>query len=437
MRLKVLGFRDKDKGLFMAGKYQIPRGTFDILPEDSYKWQYVINVFKEVVRTYNYQEIITPIFEKSEVFERSVGNSSDIVQKEMYRFQDKKGREFALRPEGTAPVVRSYVENSLGMNGGNTKLFYLGPMFRYDRPQKGRFRQFYQYGIENIGSDNPFIDAEAIALGYAFLKKLGLTNYTLEINSIGCANCTPGYDKALVKYFTPYLDEMCSDCRERINKKPKRLLDCKVPNCKKIAQNAPSMLDYLDDECRVHFAGVQNFLKKMEIPFTVNPKIVRGLDYYNKTAFEFIDNNLGAQNTLIGGGRYNGLISQFGGKDIPGTGFAGGFERLILSMETEELPFGKEQLPDIFLVTLGQKAFKYGNKLLLKLRDAGICVEYDPDKETMKSQMKTADRSRSSFTLILGEDELAKNKIILKNMESGEQELIGLEKIVENLKEDI
>ena len=418
----------------MASKYQIPRGTFDILPEDSYKWQYVTNVFKEVVRTYNYQEIITPIFEKSEVFERSVGESSDIVQKEMYRFQDKKGRKFALRPEGTAPIVRSYVENSLGMNGGNTKLFYFGPMFRYDRPQKGRFRQFYQYGVENIGSDNPFIDAEVIAIGYSFLKKLGLQNFELQINSIGCVNCTPDYDKALVKYFTPYLNEMCSDCNTRINKKPKRLLDCKVPNCKKIAQNAPSMLDYLDDECRDHFTGVQDFLKKMEIPFTVNPKIVRGLDYYNKTAFEFIDNNLGAQNTLIGGGRYNGLISQFGGKDIPGTGFAGGFERLILSMETEELSFGKEQRPDIFLVTLGRKAFEYGNKLLLKLRDAGICVEYDPDKETMKSQMKAANRSRSRFALILGEDELAGNKIILKDMESREQKLIGLKKIVESLK---
>jgi histidyl-tRNA synthetase len=189
----------------MASKYQIPRGTFDILPEDSYKWQYVINVFKEVVRTYNYQEIITPIFEKSEVFERSVGESSDIVQKEMYRFQDKKGRKFALRPEGTAPIVRSYVENSLGMGGGNTKLFYMGPMFRYDRPQKGRFRQFYQYGVENIGSDNPFIDAEVIAIGYSFLKKLGLQNFELQINSIGCLNCTPNYDKALVAYFTPFL----------------------------------------------------------------------------------------------------------------------------------------------------------------------------------------------------------------------------------------
>ncbi len=421
----------------MASKYQIPRGTFDILPKDSYKWQYVTNVFKEVVRTYNYQEIITPIFEKSEVFERSVGESSDIVQKEMYRFQDKKGRKFALRPEGTAPIVRSYVENSLSMGGGNTKLFYMGPMFRYDRPQKGRFRQFYQYGVENIGSDNPFIDAEVIAIGYSFLKKLGLQNFELQINNIGCANCTPDYDKALIEYFTPFLKELCSDCRERINKKPKRLLDCKVPSCKKIAQNAPSMLDYLDNECRDHFTGVQDFLKKMEIPFTANPKIVRGLDYYNKTAFEFIDNNLGAQNTLIGGGRYNGLISQFGGKDVPGTGFAGGFERLILSMETEKLSFGKEQLPDIFLVTLGRKAFECGNKLLLKLRDAGISVEYDPDKETLKSQMKAADRSRSRFALILGEDELAKDKIILKNMESGKQQLIELEKIIESLKKGV
>lgn len=418
----------------MAVKYQIPRGTFDILPEESYKWQYITNVFREVSREFSYKEIVTPIFEKRELFERSVGNSSDIVQKEMYKFKDKKGREFALRPEGTAPVVRSFVENNLGMGGGNTKLFYIGPMFRYDRPQKGRFRQFYQYGVENIGSNDPYIDAEVIAMGYTFLEKLGLKNFELEISSIGCANCSGNYDKILVKYFEPFMQELCLDCRDRINKNPKRLLDCKVPECKKIAQKAPSMLDYLDEECKEHFLEVQRNLEIMQIPFTVNPKIVRGLDYYNKTAFEFVDKNLGAQDTLIGGGRYNDLIGQFGGKDVPGIGYAGGFERLMLSMETEGVTFGEKQIPDIYLVTLGEKVKDVAGKLLLDLRIAGISVEFDPDKNSIKSQMKAADKLQVCFALILGDDELAQNKIILKDMKSGEQELFGVEKIVESLK---
>ncbi|MDO9578247.1 MAG: histidine--tRNA ligase [Candidatus Cloacimonadales bacterium] len=421
----------------MAEKYSVPRGTFDILPADSYKWQYVKKVFSEVAAQFNFQEIVTPIFEQTDVFERSVGGSSDIVQKEMYRFQDKKGRNFALRPEGTAPVVRSFVENNLGMTGGNTKLFYLGPMFRYDRPQKGRYRQFYQYGIENIGSDNPFIDAEIIAFGYAFLSKLGLKNFELEINSIGCSNCSKDYNQALVEYFTPNLDKMCSDCNERINKNPKRLLDCKVPSCKEIAKDAPNMLEYLDEDCRTHFAQVQEYLNLMNIPFKVNPRIVRGLDYYNKTAFEFLDNNLGAQNALIGGGRYNGLVEQFGGKDTPGIGFAGGFERLLLSMETEGVSFGEEPKPNVFIVAIGEKAKQLTAKLLFDLRTNGIKAEYNPDKESLKAQMKAADKEKTRFTLILGEDEIAKNSIILKEMISGEQQEIPREKLVTFLQDKL
>jgi histidyl-tRNA synthetase len=405
----------------MSTKYSVPRGTFDILPDSSYKWEYIRNTFKEVAKSFNFQEIATPIFERTEVFERSVGDSSDIVQKEMYRFQDKKGRAFALRPEGTASVVRSFVENSLGMSGGNSKLYYMGPMFRYDRPQKGRYRQFYQYGIENIGSDNPFIDAEIIAFGYAFLTKLGLTNFELEINSIGCSNCSHDYDKALVEYFKPNLDKMCSDCNNRINKNPKRLLDCKVPSCQEIAKDAPVMLEYLDNECKTHFTKVQEYLDEMGIKYCVNPRIVRGLDYYNKTAFEFLDNNLGAQNALIGGGRYNGLVQQFGGKDTPGIGFAGGFERLILSMETAGLSFGEEAKPDIYFVCLGEAAKQKAAKLIYDLRENGIAVDYNPDKDSMKAQMKAADKSKARIVLILGEDEINKNIVILKEMESGEQ----------------
>ena len=421
----------------MANKYSVPRGTYDILPSESFKWQYVKRIFSEVAAQFNFQEIVTPIFEQTDVFERSVGDSSDIVQKEMYRFQDKKGRNFALRPEGTAPVVRSYVENSLGMTGGNTKLFYTGPMFRYDRPQKGRYRQFYQYGIENIGSDNPFIDAEIIAFGYAFLSKLALKNFELKINSIGCSNCSKDYDKALIEYFIPNLNIMCPDCNERINKNPKRLLDCKVTSCREIAKNAPNMLEYLDEDCRSHFAQVQEYLNQMNIPFKVNPKIVRGLDYYNKTAFEFLDNNLGAQNALIGGGRYNGLVEQFGGKDIPGIGFAGGFERLILSMETEGVSFGEELQPDVYIVAIGEKARQLTAKLLFDLRNNGIKAEYNPDKESLKAQIKAADKEKTRFTLIIGEDEIARNSVVVKEMEIGDQQEIPNENLIAILKEKL
>ena len=263
----------------MSLKYKIPRGTFDILPTESYKWKYITKIFRETANNYNFREIVTPIFETAGLYERSVGNTSDIVQKEMYKFTDKKGRIFALRPEGTAGIVRAFVENNLDKKDNSSKLYYLGPMFRYERPQKGRFRQHYQYGIENIGSAEPFIDAEVISFGYSFLKKLELTNFNLEINSIGCSHCSLDYNAALVDFYKPYLNDLCPDCRIRIDKNPKRLLDCKVSKCNEISRNAPSMLAYLDEDCRKHFERVQEFLIKIKIPFKINPKIVRGLDY--------------------------------------------------------------------------------------------------------------------------------------------------------------
>jgi histidyl-tRNA synthetase len=417
----------------MPGKYNIPRGTYDILPEDSYKWQFVRNTFREIAAKYNYKEIVTPIFESSGLFERSVGDSTDIVEKEMYKFQDKKGREFALRPEGTAPVVRSYVNNNLQNRDNSSKLYYMGPMFRYDRPQKGRYRQFYQYGIENFGSNDPYVDAEVIALGYNFLKKLGLKNFQLEINSIGCGSCSMDYDIALVEYFSNYKNDLCSDCNTRLNKNPKRILDCKVPGCKKIAENAPSMLSYLDETCRQDFELVKKYLNQMNIPFQVNPRIVRGLDYYTKTAFEYINNNLGAQNALAGGGRYDGLAEQLGGNSVPGIGFAGGFERLIISLENESVDFGGAPKPDLYFVTLGEKAELKAVTLLEKIRLGGISAEFDADKKTMKSQMKAADRSKTRFTLILGENELEQNKVLLKDMKSGDQSKIVLDSLMESL----
>ena len=411
-------------------KYKIPRGTYDILPSESYKWQYVQDTFRKVTRLYNFKEIVTPIFETSDLFERSVGDSSDIVEKEMYKFNDKKGRTLALRPEGTAPVVRSVVENNLDLDANSSKLYYMGPMFRYDRPQKGRYRQFYQYGVEYLGSDNAMIDAQTIALADTFLRQLGLKNYQLEINSIGNAACAKDYDAALIDFFKPHFDELCSDCQRRLDKNPKRVLDCKNKTCKTIARKAPSMLHYLDKECSVHFENLQKYLTEMKIDFVVNPTIVRGLDYYTKTAFEFIDPNLGAQSTLIGGGRYDGLVKQIGGRDVAGIGFAGGFERLLLSLEAEGIEIPNFDKPDVYLVTLGEKAESISAELLMRLRSNALSTEFHPDKKTMKAQMKAANRSKARFVILLGDDEIEQDKFNLKNMETGEQELVNFQEML-------
>ncbi len=407
--------------------YKIPRGTYDILPQQSYKWQKVIDAFRQIAGAYGYQELTTPVFEQASLFERSSGESSDVVKKEMYRFTDQKGREFALRPEGTAPVVRSYVENRLDLGGSNTKLFYIGPMFRYDRPQAGRYRQFYQYGIEFIGSNNPYFDAEVISILWNYLTGLGLRRLRLELNSVGCPECSAAYDAALRNYFQPHLAELCPDCQLRYGQKPRRLLDCKVPGCKTIAAQAPSQLEYLDEACKAHFSAVQEYLGLMQTPFTINPRIVRGLDYYTNTAFEIVYEGLGAQNSLAGGGRYNGLIEQIGGKSIPAIGFAGGFERLLLALDEEQLDLGAPAVPDVYVITLGEAAQQLILPYLNALRNAGIYAEFDPDKASFKAQLKAADHSQARFALIVGADEVAAQQATLKNLQSGEQQTLPLE----------
>ena len=402
-------------------EYKIPRGTFDILPADSAKWQQVMSAFRETAQAFGYAEITTPVFEQAELFERSSGESSDVVQKEMYRFQDRKGRWLALRPEGTAPVVRSYVENHLEAQGRLTKLYYIGPMFRYDRPQAGRYRQFYQYGAECIGSHHPYYDAEIIALQVAFLRKLGLQKIELEINSVGCPNCSKIYDEALENYFEPHKEELCGDCRTRLQTKPRRLLDCKVPSCKAIAKGAPVMTDYLDSDCREHFEQVKSYLDKMDISYKVNPRIVRGLDYYTHTAFEFLNPALGAQNAIGGGGRYDGLIAQIGGKDTPAVGIAGGFERLLLSLEQEGITVSRPYRPRAYLVLLGEAARESGIRLLGQLRLSGFSVQHDPEKDSFKAQLKAADSSQARFALIIGEDEVKAGTVTIKDLAAGTQ----------------
>ncbi len=410
-------------------KYQIPRGTYDILPEQSYKWQKVISSFRELAAACGYEEISTPVFEQAALFERSSGESSDVVKKEMYRFTDQKGREFALRPEGTAPVARAYLENRMDIGPALRKLYYIGPMFRYDRPQAGRYRQFQQYGVEFIGSNNPFYDAEVISLLWFYLIGLGLKNLRLELNSVGCASCAKEYDKALQKYFQPHLAGLCPDCQVRIEVKPRRLLDCKVKTCKEIAQGAPSQLDYLDETCRDHFSSTQRMLELMRVPFTINPRIVRGLDYYTNTAFEVIHEGLGAQNSLAGGGRYNGLLEQIGGKNTPAIGFAGGFERLLLALEEEKALPVQAPVPDVFVITMGVAAQELILPCLVELRQAGVYAGYDPDKSSFKAQLKAADNSKARFALIVGEDEVASRQLVLKNLQSGEQEVLPLDSV--------
>lgn len=405
--------------------YKIPRGTFDILPHQSAKWQYVKQVFHKVATKYGFEEITTPIFEMAELFERSSGESSDVVQKEMYRFEDQKGRTFALRPEGTAPVVRSYIENHLGMQSAHSRLYYMGPMFRYDRPQAGRYRQFYQYGVEFIGSNHPFYDAEVIALQMDFLSELGLKKARLEINSVGCSTCALDYDQALREYYQPHLPELCPDCQKRYELRPRRLLDCKVPSCRVFRTGAPSQFDYLDAPCREHFDQLCSYLDLMQTDYTINPQIVRGLDYYTNTAFEIIYDDLGAQNSLAGGGRYNALIAQLGGKDTPAIGFAGGFERLLLALDKEGIELATPLKPDIYLVLMGENTLASGMNVLKVLRKHGLYIEYNPEKTSFKAQMKAADSSGARYAILIGEDELKEDSLVIKDLGSGSQSKIA------------
>ena len=421
----------------MTAKYSIPRGTFDILPKDSYKWEYLRKTYRQVCETFFFKEITTPIFEKAELFERSSGESSDIVQKEMYKFVDKKGRNFALRPEGTAPVVRSFVENNLDKNSAINKLFYYGPMFRYDRPQKGRYRQFYQFGAENFGSSSPYADAEIISLAYNFIKKLGLQNIRLEINSLGTSTSMKNYDEALKNYFNPHYDKLCPDCQKRLEKNPKRLLDCKVKTCKEIAKDTPNLLDYLSDEDAQHFEEVQKFLRLMNVPFEINPKIVRGLDYYTNTVFEFLNDNLGAQNAIIAGGRYNNLVSEVGGSNVPAIGFAGGFSRLLLSLENENLFMGKKLTPDIYFASIGEKSKIQGVKIIQELRQNGFNVEFDFEKGSLKSQLKYANKLNSRFVAIYGEEELEKETLVVKDFTDSSQEEVLVKNVIDYFFEKI
>ncbi|MBO1003423.1 histidine--tRNA ligase [Pseudogracilibacillus auburnensis] len=417
-------------------KMKAPRGTVDLLPEQTVKWQYVENVLREICKTFNYEEIRTPVFEHTEVFQRGVGDTTDIVQKEMYTFDDRGGRSITLRPEGTAGVVRAYIEHKLyGSPIQPTKLFYFSQLFRYERPQQGRMRQLNQFGVEVLGSADPSVDAEVIALAMTAYKKVGLKNIKLVINSLGDTESRNAHREALIKHFTPHMDELCADCNSRLTKNPLRILDCKTDMDHPAMKNAPSVLDYLNDESKEYFTKVKTYLDALDIAYEVDPTLVRGLDYYNHTAFEIMSEaeGFGAITTLLGGGRYNGLAEQLGGPSTPGIGFGMGLERLQLALEAEKITLPIKKELDVFFVTIGDVQ-KETVQLIQQLRTNGLRVDKDYQERKIKAQFKAADRLRANFVVILGEEELEKNVVNVRSMETGDQIEVPIDQLVETMK---
>lgn len=418
--------------------FKAPRGTVDILPEEAFKWDYVENQIKDICKRYHFEEVRTPLFENTEVFQRGVGDSTDIVQKEMYTFEDRGGRSLTLRPEGTASVVRAFVQNKLFGNPIQpVKLFYFAQMFRYERPQKGRMRQLNQFGVEVLGSANPAVDAEVIDLAMTCYKELGLKSLKLVINSLGDQESRSNHRQALIDHFTPYKDELCNDCQARLTQNPMRILDCKTDRDHPAMKTAPSILDYLNDESRTYFEQVQEYLTSMGIDYEVDQNLVRGLDYYNHTAFEIMSEaeGFGAIATLAGGGRYNGLVEELGGPATPGIGFGMGLERLLMALEVENLEIPIDKSLDCFFVTAGHNADIQAMKLMHKLRATGIQVDKDYQDRKLKSQFKAADRLKAKFVLVIGEDELEKQIVTVKDMNTGDQKEVQMEKLDETMQQ--
>ncbi len=398
----------------------IPKGTKDMLPQDAYKWHYVESVARETAALFGFREIRTPMFEHTELFTRGVGETTDIVTKEMYTFLDKGGRSMTLRPEGTAGVARAFIENGLAQQTLPMKAYYLASVFRYERPQNGRLREHHQFGVELYGSELPSADAEVIALAHTFLTKAGLKSLSLNINSIGCRECRAKYNAALKEYIGANLNNMCTACRDRFDRNPLRILDCKEEKCRAITAGAPRITDFLCDGCREHFAEVQNTLARLNIPFAVNPSIVRGLDYYTRTVFEFVSDDIGAQGTVCGGGRYNHLVEEVGGKPTAAVGFGLGLERLLMVLENTGALTAEPERSDVYLAALGERAAEYVPVLAAELRAAGVKTEFDLMGRGLKAQMKYADKCGARFSAVIGDEEMARGSAALKNMETGE-----------------
>lgn len=403
----------------------IPKGTKDVLPSQSYKWQFVEDCARRTAAQFNIREVRTPVFEHTELFARGVGDTTDIVNKEMYTFLDKGNRSVTLKPEGTAGVARMFIENGLASSPLPMKSFYLTSCYRYERPQAGRLREFHQFGVEVYGSPSPAADAEVIFAASSFLDKLGIKDTRLEINSIGCKTCRADYNAALREYFKPHLDQMCETCRSRFDKNPLRMLDCKEEGCKKIAAGAPSILDHLCSDCKAHFEGVKALLDAQGIKYVVNPNIVRGLDYYTRTVFEFVSTSIGAQGTVCGGGRYDGLISELGGPSTPAVGFAAGLERLILLMENTGVAFPQPPVPDIYIAGMDQNSRAKAFSIAGELRRNDISAECDLMERSVKAQLKYADKLGAKYVAVIGETELEEGAVNVKKMSDGSSQKVA------------
>ncbi len=404
----------------MALEIRSIKGTQDVLPADTYKWQFVERLFLDTAKLYGFNEIRIPTFEDKSLFIRSVGDTTDVVQKEMYTFTDLGGRELALRPEGTAGINRAVIESGLINEALPVKLCYNLSCFRAEKPQAGRFREFHQLGMELFGSHSPAADAEVISFVNDFFATLGLSNISLEINSIGCPNCRKHYHAALKEYFEARKADLCDTCLTRLDKNPLRILDCKSPVCKEIAKDAPIGLDYLCDDCKEHFEGLKKRLDALGIAYTVNPRIVRGLDYYTKTVFEFVSGDIGAQSTVCGGGRYDGLIKSLGGADQPGIGYAMGVERLLMVLEAQGIEIPRPAPCDLYIASMGEAASVFAMKLAADLRSEGFAAESDLIGRSLKAQMKYADKIGAKYSMVIGDNELAEGRAKVKNMSTGE-----------------
>lgn len=406
------------------------KGTKDVLPNESYKNQYIEATCLGVAENFGYKEMRTPVFEHTELFQRGVGDTTDVVQKEMYTFDDKGGRSITLRPEGTAGAARAFLENGLSNEALPQKIYYLTSCYRYEKPQAGRLREFHQFGIECFGATSPLADAEMISLAKQIFDELGVKDLHLELNSIGCPECRAEYHKALKEYFSQYKDKLCDTCNDRLERNPMRILDCKSPVCSEIAKGAPVVLDYLCDECREHFQKVKSYLDAANIEYIVNPQIVRGLDYYTKTVFEFVSDAIGSQGTVCGGGRYDGLLEELGGQHTPSLGFAMGLERLQLVMEAQGCNFPEPSRPDLFIVAMGEKATLKAVEIAKDMRDEGFSVVYDLNGRSLRAQMKYADKLGAKFNVVIGDNEVENKVVSLKDMATGESSEINLDTFV-------
>jgi histidyl-tRNA synthetase len=410
-------------------RYKAIYGTHDILPDDSFKWQDFENKLKRIFSLYNYKEIRTPVFEETELFSRSIGQDTDIVQKEMYTFLDQGKRSVTLRPEGTAGVVRAYIEHSLGEKTPLVKLFYLGSMFRQERPQKGRLREFHQFGIEAIGSADPSLDAEMIEMGVRVCQEVNITNFKLHLNSIGCLVCRPTHRDEFLNFMKGKVGELCDDCKTRFMRNPLRMFDCKKEECQEQLKAAPAMLDFLCSDCQAHYDQVKKYLVNLEIEYFEDKRLVRGLDYYTRTAFEIKSPLLGSQDTLCGGGRYDLLVEELGGESTPAVGFAAGMERFMLVLAMQKKSQLQEAKLNLFIATLGDEAKAFAVKLIRDLRQKNVTCDMDYLQRSLKAQMKEADRQKAEKVLIIGEEEMKKGKAVLRDMQTGEQKEIGLAEV--------